>query len=63
MTPATIYLRELPNTLDGMRREIETKKARLVEELAALDHDHARVSSLLAVLQQGADIIHLERVA
>ena len=61
MTPATIYLRGLPDTLAGLRTELETKRARLRSELDAIEQDHARVTALEAVARQGERSIHLLR--
>jgi hypothetical protein len=62
-TPATGFLRSLPETLAGIRGELETRKERLVTELAALDHDLAHIASLEAVAAQRTGLHLMEEAA
>jgi hypothetical protein len=48
-TPATGFLRSLPDTLAGIEAELATKRERLIEDLARVEDDLARVRSILAV--------------
>lgn len=51
-TPATGFRRSLPETVRGIREELEARKQRLEDELAAIDNDLAWVASLEAVATQ-----------
>lgn len=48
-TPATGFLKSLPQTLDGIVRECDQQLARLEEQRAALLRDRARTAELLAI--------------
>lgn len=53
-TPATGFLKSMPETLTGILGEIEMQETRLVEQLRALRTDKARVSDILAAARVGA---------
>lgn len=53
-TPATGFLKSIPETLAGIMGEIEMQETRLVEQLRALRTDKARVADLLSVARVGA---------
>lgn len=48
-TPATGFLKSMPETLTGILDEITMQEARLVEQLRALRADKARVVDILSV--------------
>lgn len=48
-TPATGFLRSLPQTLEGIVSELDAKLARVEEERAALLRDRHRTAEILAV--------------
>lgn len=48
-TPATGFLKSLPQTLDGIVRECDAALARIEEQRSALLRDRARAAELLAV--------------
>lgn len=50
-TPATGFLKSLPQTLDGIVRECDQHLARLEEQRVALLRDRRRAAELLAVAQ------------
>ncbi len=49
VTPATGFLKSLPQTLDGIVNEIDAQLARVEEQRSALLRDRARTAELLAV--------------
>lgn len=53
-TPATGFLKSMPETLSGILNEIEMQETRLVEQLRALRTDKARVADILAAARVGA---------
>ena len=62
-TPATGFRRSLPETVAGIRTELEKEQARLVARLAAIDDDLAWVASLEAVATQYPPIHLVEEAA
>lgn len=53
-TPATGFLKSMPETLTGILNDIDLQETRLVEQLRALRTDKARVSDILAAARVGA---------
>ncbi len=53
-TPATGFLKSMPETLSGILSEIEMQEARLSEQLRALRTDKARVQDILAAARTAA---------
>ena len=62
-TPATGFRRSLPETVAGIRSDLEQRKQRLTNELAAIDNDLAWVASLEAVATQYPPIHLVEEEA
>jgi hypothetical protein len=60
-TPATGFLRSLPDTLTGIEAELVTKRDRLIDDLARVEDDLAQVRAILAVtLTTGQSSLMLE---
>lgn len=53
-TPATGFLKSMPETLSGILSEIEMQESRLSEQLRALRTDKARVQDILAAARTAA---------
>jgi hypothetical protein len=56
-TPATGFLRSLPDTLAGIEAELVTKRERLIEDLARVEDDLSQVRAILAVARHPAEPI------
>jgi hypothetical protein len=56
-TPATGFLRSLPDTLGGIEAELTSKRERLIEDLARIEDDLLQVRAILAVARRTDDPI------
>lgn len=61
-TPATGFLRSLPDTLSGIEAELHSKRERLIEDLGRVETDLTRVRAILkmTLATQDAEFAVLE---